>query len=175
MYIWSNQNWEKCLVWPIKNLFSFSTEKYWGKICWFVSGKFVKTCLELDNRFQTEGFFNPICVLDKDGLGMKIPDKSFGIGEVRSAVGSRRLLDVMNVNSKFVFWSLDRHFSCQNTKWSSRFCHLTGFHIPFCLLFSVNKSKHDYEGMAQVLWNSGLSKTWLNFARYFLSKHKVQF
>ena len=67
----------------------------------------MKTCLELDNRFQTEGFFNPICVLDKDGLGMKIPDKSFGIGEVRSAVGSRRLLDVMNVNSKFVFWSLD--------------------------------------------------------------------
>ena len=58
---------------------------------------------ELDvKRFQTEGFFNPICVFDKDGLGMKIPDKSFGIGEVRSAVGSRRLLDVMNVNSKFV-------------------------------------------------------------------------
>ena len=61
----------------------------------------MKTCRELSNRFQTEGFFNPICVLDKDGLGMKIPDKSFGIGEVRSAVGSRRLLDVMNVNSKF--------------------------------------------------------------------------
>ena len=48
-----------------------------------------------------EGFTQPICVLDKEGLGMKIPDsKAFGIGEVRSAVGSRRLLDVMNVNSK---------------------------------------------------------------------------
>ena len=34
---------------------------------------------------------------------MKIPDaKTFGIGEVRSAVGSRRLLDVMNVNSKYL-------------------------------------------------------------------------
>ena len=64
----------------------------------------MKTCRELCNRFQTEGFFHPICVLDKDGLGMKIPDKSFGIGEVRSAVGSRRLLDVMNVNSKFVWF-----------------------------------------------------------------------
>ena len=66
----------------------------------------MKTCRDLYNRFQTEGFFHPICVLDKDGLGMKIPDKSFGIGEVRSAVGSRRLLDVMNVNSKFVWFFL---------------------------------------------------------------------
>ena len=76
------------------------------KIRRFVFGKFVKTCRDLYNRFQTEGFFNPICVLDKDGLGMKIPDKSFGIGEVRSAVGSRRLLDVMNVNSKFFLFFL---------------------------------------------------------------------
>ena len=52
-------------------------------------------------RFQSEGFSRPICVLEKEGLGMKVPcSSSFGIGEVRSAVGSRRLLDVMNVNTQ---------------------------------------------------------------------------
>ena len=42
-------NWDKkCLVWPIRNLFSFSTERYCWKIRRFVLGKFVKTCRELD-------------------------------------------------------------------------------------------------------------------------------
>ena len=59
-------------------------------------------------KFQMEGFTHPFCILDKEGLGMKLPEaKSFGIGEVRSAVGSRRLLDVMNVNSEwFLFMYL---------------------------------------------------------------------
>ena len=59
-------------------------------------------------KFQMEGFTQPFCILDKEGLGMKLPEaKSFGIGEVRSAVGSRRLLDVMNVNSEwFLFMYL---------------------------------------------------------------------
>lgn len=52
-------------------------------------------------KFQKEGFANPICVLEKEGLGMKVPLASnFGLAEVRSAVGSRRLLDVMNVNTQ---------------------------------------------------------------------------
>lgn len=50
---------------------------------------------------QSEGFDRPICVTDKDGLGMKVPEaSSFGINEVRAAVGSRRLLDVMDVNKQ---------------------------------------------------------------------------
>ena len=52
-------------------------------------------------NFQADGFSQPICVLEKEGLGMKMPCPStFGIAEVRSAVGSRRLLDVMNVNTQ---------------------------------------------------------------------------
>ena len=50
---------------------------------------------------QSEGFDRPICVKDKDGLGMKVPSPdNFGINEVRAAVGSRRLLDVMDVNTQ---------------------------------------------------------------------------
>ena len=53
------------------------------------------------SRFQSEGFCRPILVMEKEGLGMKLPcPSSFGIGEVRTAVGSRRLLDVMNVNTQ---------------------------------------------------------------------------
>jgi F-box/leucine-rich repeat protein 10/11 len=52
--------------------------------------------------FQKEGFLNPICVDDKEGLGLKIPSSNFGINDVRSAVGSRRLLDVMNVNTQTI-------------------------------------------------------------------------
>ena len=52
-------------------------------------------------RLQSEGFVRPICVKDKDGLGMRVPCPSnFGINEVRAAVGSRRLLDVMDVNTQ---------------------------------------------------------------------------
>ena len=50
---------------------------------------------------QSEGFDRPIFVKDKDGLGMRVPCPSnFGINEVRAAVGSRRLLDVMDVNTQ---------------------------------------------------------------------------
>ncbi len=50
---------------------------------------------------QKEGLCKPILVQDKEGLDLKIPNaSSFGIAEVRSSVGSRRLLDVMNVNTQ---------------------------------------------------------------------------
>ena len=40
-------------------------------------------------------------IVDKEGLGIKIPNSAtFGINDIRSAVGSRRLLDVMNVNTQ---------------------------------------------------------------------------
>ena len=51
--------------------------------------------------FQTQGFDRPYFVKDKEGLGMKVPCPSnFGLNEVRAAVGSRRLLDVMDVNKQ---------------------------------------------------------------------------
>ena len=67
--------------------------------------KFIKrmaTGAELSIRMlQKEGFKSPICIFDKEGLSMQVPFAStFGISDVRNAVGSRRVLDVMNVNTQ---------------------------------------------------------------------------
>lgn len=37
---------------------------------------------------------------DKQGLGLKVPDTSFTVSDVRHHVGSRRTLDVMDVSSQ---------------------------------------------------------------------------
>ena len=51
-------------------------------------------------HFQREGFNNPIFVSDKEGLGIKIPNKGFTVADVRTAVGSRRNVDVMDVQTQ---------------------------------------------------------------------------
>ena len=72
--------------------------KYGGRKCI----KRMATGAELSIRlFQKEGFKSPICIFDKEGLSMQVPFAStFGISDVRNAVGSRRVLDVMNVNTQ---------------------------------------------------------------------------
>ena len=51
--------------------------------------------------FQREGFDSPIFVSDKEGLGIKVPNpKTFTVGDVRAAVGSRRTVDVMDVQTQ---------------------------------------------------------------------------
>ena len=53
------------------------------------------------SMLQREGFNRPMCVFDKEGLGIKVPNAaSFGINDIVKNVGSRRLLDVMNVNTQ---------------------------------------------------------------------------
>ena len=47
---------------------------------------------------QREGFIRPILVKEADGLGIKIPN--VGLDEIRSQVGSRRYIDVMDVDSQ---------------------------------------------------------------------------
>jgi len=52
-------------------------------------------------HFQREGFDSPIFVSDKGGLGIKVPNpKTFTVGDVRAAVGSRRTVDVMDVQTQ---------------------------------------------------------------------------
>ena len=49
-FLKSSKRRKKLPFWPIRNLFSFSTEKYWWKKNHrFVFRKFVKTCCELNN------------------------------------------------------------------------------------------------------------------------------
>ena len=51
-------------------------------------------------HFQREGFESPIFVSDKEGLAIKVPGKGFTVGDVRTAVGSRRTVDVMDVHTQ---------------------------------------------------------------------------
>jgi len=46
--------------------------------------------------FQRAGLKNPIRVLEKTGLHMRMPDGKFSITDVKNLVGGRRLLEVMN-------------------------------------------------------------------------------
>ncbi|XP_078680561.1 lysine-specific demethylase 2A-like isoform X1 [Branchiostoma floridae x Branchiostoma belcheri] len=50
--------------------------------------------------FQKNGFHNPICFKNKDGLGIRIPGQEFNVNDVRQFVGSRRMVDVMDVNTQ---------------------------------------------------------------------------
>ncbi|XP_017088585.2 jmjC domain-containing histone demethylation protein 1 [Drosophila bipectinata] len=50
---------------------------------------------------QQHGFNIPLLFRDKAGLGLKMPDpQEFTVNDVRLCVGSRRLLDVMDVNTQ---------------------------------------------------------------------------
>ena len=47
-------------------------------------------------HFQRTGFKQPILVLEKSGLHIRVPDTSFSITDVRNLVGGKRILEVMN-------------------------------------------------------------------------------
>lgn len=50
--------------------------------------------------FQQHGFNIPLLFKDKAGLGLSVPSDSFTINDVRMCVGSKRKLDVMDVNTQ---------------------------------------------------------------------------
>ncbi|XP_022188601.2 jmjC domain-containing histone demethylation protein 1-like [Nilaparvata lugens] len=49
---------------------------------------------------QSNGFKTPILFREKSGLGLQVPSKNFSINDVKLCVGSRRKLDVMDVNTQ---------------------------------------------------------------------------
>uniref|UniRef100_A0A182J721 [histone H3]-dimethyl-L-lysine(36) demethylase n=1 Tax=Anopheles atroparvus TaxID=41427 RepID=A0A182J721_ANOAO len=49
---------------------------------------------------QQNGFNIPLLFKEKAGLGLQVPSANFSIGDVRTCVGSRRVLDVMDVNTQ---------------------------------------------------------------------------
>ncbi|XP_071057273.1 jmjC domain-containing histone demethylation protein 1 isoform X2 [Onthophagus taurus] len=50
--------------------------------------------------FQRNGFNTPLLFKEKSGLGLRVPTNNFTINDVRMCVGSRRILDVMDVNTQ---------------------------------------------------------------------------
>ena len=50
--------------------------------------------------FQQYGFNIPLLIKEKSGLGLQVPSSNFSINDVRMCVGSRRVLDVMDVNTQ---------------------------------------------------------------------------
>ncbi|XP_026815603.1 jmjC domain-containing histone demethylation protein 1 isoform X1 [Rhopalosiphum maidis] len=49
---------------------------------------------------QKYGFIIPLLFKDKTGLGLHVPSPNFSVNDVRTCVGSRRMLDVMDVNTQ---------------------------------------------------------------------------
>lgn len=49
---------------------------------------------------QRHGFSTPLLFKDKTGLGLHVPSPNFSVNDVRFCVGSRRQLDVMDVNTQ---------------------------------------------------------------------------
>lgn len=50
---------------------------------------------------QSHGFTEPMVFADKSGLEMRIPDAgSFSVSDVKSAVGAKRVVDVMDANTQ---------------------------------------------------------------------------
>ncbi|XP_069134817.1 lysine-specific demethylase 2B-like isoform X1 [Argopecten irradians] len=49
---------------------------------------------------QANGLESPIVMYDKTGLGMRVPSQNFRVNDVKQCVGSRRVLDVMDVTTQ---------------------------------------------------------------------------
>ncbi|XP_036424721.1 lysine-specific demethylase 2A isoform X1 [Colossoma macropomum] len=49
---------------------------------------------------QREGLRDPIIFTKTDGLGIQMPDEDFSVSDVKLFVGSRRMIDVMDVNTQ---------------------------------------------------------------------------
>ena len=49
---------------------------------------------------QTSGFTKPILISRRDDLGLKIPHREFSIDGIRSAVGSRRMVNVLDARTQ---------------------------------------------------------------------------
>ncbi|KAL4224329.1 Lysine-specific demethylase 2A [Mactra antiquata] len=49
---------------------------------------------------QENGLQYPIIFVEKSGLGLRVPSDNFKVSDVKACVGSRRMLDVMDVNTQ---------------------------------------------------------------------------
>ncbi|KAH9514989.1 Lysine-specific demethylase 2B [Bulinus truncatus] len=49
---------------------------------------------------QRNGLVRPIVFLEKTGLGLRVPSENFKVSDVKQCVGSRRILDVMDVTTQ---------------------------------------------------------------------------
>ena len=49
---------------------------------------------------QENGFKEPVLCLKKDDLGIKVPQSNFSIDQVRSYVGSRRMVEYVNSSTQ---------------------------------------------------------------------------
>ncbi|CAG5116109.1 unnamed protein product, partial [Candidula unifasciata] len=49
---------------------------------------------------QRNGLTRPVVFYDKTGLGLRVPSENFKVRDVKQCVGSRRILDVMDVNTQ---------------------------------------------------------------------------
>lgn len=49
---------------------------------------------------QQHGFTTPLIFKDRTGLGIRVPGPNFSVSDVKTCVGSKRMLDVMDVKTQ---------------------------------------------------------------------------
>nr|XP_006136441.1 lysine-specific demethylase 2A-like isoform X2 [Pelodiscus sinensis] len=72
-----------------------STNKFNANFILFMEGKDFNV-----EYIQRGGLRDPLIFKNSDGLGIKMPDPDFSVNDVRLYVGSRRMVDVMDVNTQ---------------------------------------------------------------------------
>nr|XP_042714066.1 lysine-specific demethylase 2A isoform X3 [Chrysemys picta bellii] len=72
-----------------------STNKFNANFVLFMEGKDFNV-----EYIQRGGLRDPLIFKNSDGLGIKMPDPDFSVNDVRLYVGSRRMVDVMDVNTQ---------------------------------------------------------------------------
>lgn len=72
-----------------------TTNKYNANFVVFMEGKDFNI-----EYIQRGGLRDPLIFKTSDGLGIKMPDPDFSVNDVRLYVGSRRMVDVMDVNTQ---------------------------------------------------------------------------
>ncbi|XP_070583739.1 lysine-specific demethylase 2A isoform X1 [Erythrolamprus reginae] len=72
-----------------------TTNKYNANFVVFMEGKDFNV-----EYIQRGGLRDPLVFKNCDGLGIKMPEPDFSVGDVRLYVGSRRMVDVMDVNTQ---------------------------------------------------------------------------
>uniref|UniRef100_A0A8C8TWF9 [histone H3]-dimethyl-L-lysine(36) demethylase n=1 Tax=Peromyscus maniculatus bairdii TaxID=230844 RepID=A0A8C8TWF9_PERMB len=71
------------------------TNKYNANFVTFMEGKDFNV-----EYIQRGGLRDPLIFKNSDGLGIKMPDPDFTVNDVKMCVGSRRMVDVMDVNTQ---------------------------------------------------------------------------
>merc|ERR1719414_289714 len=79
---------------------------------------------------QESGFTNPILVARRDDLGLKLPHREFTIDGIRSAVGSRRNVEVLDTRTQKTRWMCMREW-CRYWEQEPREDILNGISLEF--------------------------------------------